>query len=289
MKNVCLKSIIGGRNFGSNQYLTLPVILSVIALSTPAHAQQLIQCPDWRSLVNQVNPVVLAQSSPKTPFNVAVLQENLKPLSHKDPVAPKAKNSRSSAKTTAAAGPTTGCPTYKVKSGDTLGSISKKMLGSTKRYTELLTANAATVKSAKSLKVGTTLIIPCDQPKVVAKPLPKRAGGLFKKPKAAVLTEPKVVGVAKPLPDIAPKPIPLPVWRAKSGEYLSDVIKRWGKTAGYTVIVGDGGDWRLGVPVQETGTFENTLAKLIKGFSANGQPPAVRVFSNKVIKIGAIQ
>ena len=258
----------------------LQILAALVTLTaTPAQAQQLIQCPDWRSLVKQVKPVVLAKSSLKTPFNVAVLQENLKPLSHKDPVTPTSKMRGSSTKVSAAPTSTAGCPTYKVKAGDTLAGIAQNMLGSSKRHPELLAANAGTVKSARFLKVGTTLIIPCALPKLTPKPLPKRAGRLFRKSKTAVLLAPTAVAEAKPLP----------VWHAKSGEYLSDVIKRWGKAAGYTVIVGDGAEWRLGVPVRETETFENTLAKLIKGFAANGQPPAVRVFSNKVIKIGAIR
>jgi hypothetical protein len=267
----------------------LTALFLTLSVPTPSLAQQLIQCPEWRSLIKQANPIVLAKSSPKTPFNEAVLQENLKPLSNKGPVKPAAKTRGASAKINTTPISSATCPTYKVKAGDTLAGIAQKMLGSAKRYPELLVANTETVKSVKSLKIGIVLSIPCATPKLTAKPLPKRMGGLLKKSETVVLPEPKATSKVKPLAVIAPKPIPLPVWRAKSGEYLSDVIKRWGETAGYTVIVGDGGDWRLGVPVQETGTFEDTLAKLIKGFAANGQPPAVRVFSNKVIKIGAIR
>ena len=42
---------------------------------------------------------------------------------------------------------------------------------------------------------------------------------------------------AKPRAIVAPtEPPPLPVWTAKRGEFLIDVLTRWGKTAGYIVI-----------------------------------------------------
>ena len=77
------------------------------------------------------------------------------------------------------------------------------------------------------------------------------------------------------------------VWKAQSDEYLTDVIKRWGKEAGYTVIATGTGAWQLKVPLTKVGSFEEALEHVIKGFSSQGHPPSVRVFSNKVIKIGS--
>jgi nucleoid-associated protein YgaU len=49
---------------------------------------------------------------------------------------------------------------YKVKSGDTLGGIAAKYLGSSAKYDQLLLANAGTLKDEDSLEVGMELLIP---------------------------------------------------------------------------------------------------------------------------------
>ncbi len=49
---------------------------------------------------------------------------------------------------------------YTVKSGDTLGGIAAKYLGSSSKYDDLLLANAATLKDEDSLEVGMELMIP---------------------------------------------------------------------------------------------------------------------------------
>ena len=93
----------------------------------------------------------------------------------------------------------------------------------------------------------------------------------------------------KATPEVVLKPAdkPLPRWSAKKGEYLSDVLKRWGKAAGYRVILDGPAEWKLGVRFSEVGTFEDVLQQLVKGFARDGLPPSVRIHSNKVLKIGA--
>lgn len=49
---------------------------------------------------------------------------------------------------------------YVVKSGDTLGGIAAKYLGSSSKYDDLLLANASTLKDEDSLEVGMELMIP---------------------------------------------------------------------------------------------------------------------------------
>lgn len=49
---------------------------------------------------------------------------------------------------------------YTVKSGDTLGGIAAKFLGSSSKYEDILLANASTLKDEDSLEVGMELMIP---------------------------------------------------------------------------------------------------------------------------------
>ena len=270
------------------QFITAAIVLT---LTSPTSAQTLIRCPDWHSLVQQSAPIVLAKSTPKTSFDAALKHGATKKSVLSKPLDTRPKKVGTVHKTTTQVR-NNGCPTYKVKAGDTLASIAQSQLGSAKKHGLILAANASTVRSAKSLRVGTVLTVPCEPPVLTAKAKseakPKaKPKGIFAsfKPKPTVQPAPKAVAAVAPTPI---KAKPLPVWRAKSGEYLSDVVKRWGKTAGYKVIVSGPSAWRLNVPVKEVGTFEETLSRLVKGFSADGQPPSVRVFSNKVIKIGSV-
>lgn len=50
--------------------------------------------------------------------------------------------------------------TYTVKSGDTLGEISQKLLGTSRRYREILEANSNQLEDADSLRAGMVLKIP---------------------------------------------------------------------------------------------------------------------------------
>lgn len=53
-----------------------------------------------------------------------------------------------------------GTTTYVVKEGDTLGKIAKKLLGSSKRWTDILEANSSTLDSEDDVQAGQTLKIP---------------------------------------------------------------------------------------------------------------------------------
>ena len=167
------------------------------------------------------------------------------------------------------------CPTHTVRKGDTLSKIAKARLGSAKRYPELIAANKDTVKSATTLRVGTVLTLPCAVPT-------RQTASLQRKTRS---------GAAKTAP--APKPVavkpmnrPLPVWTARPGEFVSDVITRWARKAGHTVVRDGVEEWKLSVPVKISGSFKDALDQLVVGFEGAGRPLAISVYANKVIRIG---
>ena len=95
---------------------------------------------------------------------------------------------------------------------------------------------------------------------------------------------------ASPLPDVRPSKSdadkPLPLWIAREGEYFADVIKRWGKEAGYQIVVETNGAWKLGVTLRLRSSFEEAVSELVKGLSHEGRPPAVSIYPNKVLRLG---
>ena len=90
---------------------------------------------------------------------------------------------------------------------------------------------------------------------------------------------PEEENTAPPLP-------PPPVWTAKQGEFLADVLTRWGKTAGWTVIVDTTDAWRLAVAFRLQAGFEPAVAELIRGMGHDGVPPRVRLYPNNVLRLG---
>ena len=239
------------------------IILVATALSTPAHSDSLIRCPDWKQLLEEERIYGVRKSPPKESFEVAI-----KATSDRSLTRPWGAMSKKPAKGSPTSKSTASCAPYTVKSGDTLSKIAKVRLGSAKRYSELAAANK--IKTTAPLKIGQTLLIPCT---------PGDAGGT-----ALAKTSPLPSSkVAVPVPVV----VPLPVWHAKSGEYLTDTLRRWGKTAGYKILKEGSDDWRLSVPVSVKGTFEEAIAQLVRGFEGTGRPPGISIYSNKVVKVGA--
>jgi LysM repeat protein len=232
------------------------------ALSTPAHSDTLIRCPDWKQLLEVERIYGVRKSPPKESFEVAINATSDKAISR-----PWSAMLKKPAKASSAA-KSTPCAVHTVKAGDTLSKIAKARLGSAKRYNEIAAANK--IKVATPLKIGQILQIPCTPGNTVGKALAK----------SSPLPSSKV---AVPAPVAAP----LPVWKAKSGEYLTDTLRRWGKTAGYKVLKEGADDWRISVPVTVMGTFEEATAQLVRGFEGTGRPPGVSIYSNKVVKVGA--
>ena len=255
--------------------LSVFAMAAALALSSPVAAQQLIQCPDWKSLIPTSQSYALRKGAPKSSFEQVVLasassQRDANVQSSGKPRAgsPGSPHPLSALKATSTP-PRAACPKYTVQKGDSLSKIAKAQLGDAKRYPELARANG--LKVAAPLGVGQQLTMPCAQATAETS---KVAGATTKSSKAVAVKAP------------APKLVPLPVLNAKAGEYLTDTITRWGKTAGYKVIKDGVDDWRLSVPVTVEGTFEEALQQLVRGFEGTGRPPGVSIYSNKVVKVG---
>ena len=268
----------GLSNFGRARTAVLSAVIA-LAVSSPVASMELIQCPDWKSFLPKQDPIVLR----KTPSTKSFEESVSLAIDASEKSAPKAASkhpSASSAKPTLPK-PAGGCETYTIRAGDTLERIARRKLGDGQRYRELYEANKDRIKSVRALRDGTVITIPCEASEEQQKATPWWA-------RKSETTKTVSKQPVKPETEITERPSkPQPKWTAKKGEYLSDVLKRWGKKAGYTVIVDGPAEWKLGVRFSETGSFEEIIQELVKGFARDGIPPSVRVHSNKVIKVGA--
>lgn len=280
----------GGRRQYKRALAPASAVIAALAFSSPSFAADLIRCPDWASYVPKAAPIALRTSAPAESFDTRIARaiETADASSPGKSQALSATHPSASKKTATLPNGAGGCKTYTVRAGDTLAKISARELGDSKRYPELLAANSAKVKSPETLRIGTVLTIPCATPEqaALAASQQKRAPWWKAKSEAGASAN---AAAAKSAPEavVKPAPKPLPRWSAKKGEYLSDVLKRWGKKAGYTVILDGPAEWKLGVKFAEVGTFEEVIQQLVKGFARDGLPPSVRIHSNKVLKIGA--
>ena len=66
------------------------------------------------------------------------------------------------------------------------------------------------------------------------------------------------------------------------------VLHRWAKSANYRVVVGTSDAWTLGVPVHLQGDFETAVNQLVRGLGSDGQAPPVRIYSNRVVRLGGL-
>lgn len=264
---------------------------------------------------------------------------------------------------------------YAVRSGDTLGSIARSVLGDGRRWPDILALNADTVKNPDLLRPGMKLVVSCDtgdtgtqetvtpgshpaerdQPlpagentllaAVAADPDPEggtgpdsagiepdRAEAPEEEPppanertqaredcETAIVTtgdaaepghdpdrpgsgqEPKypcadenleppaIIVTAMSEPDAGPPPARDMItgrdasWSARRGEFLVDVLMRWGRGAGYTVILRDRYPWVMGVNYEFAGGFREALNDLLSGFHTSGRQPAVTLYKNDVM------
>ncbi|EEE35259.1 LysM domain protein [Rhodobacteraceae bacterium KLH11] len=250
----------------------MPLVLG----AGPALSAPLIQCPDWRQYVIEKPGAMLRSSPPKQSFEVAVangkaVQAKTKsqqsPVQNKrtDPfplpkgfwekLKPRVKPAAAS-KSPAAGGATaiSAQCRYVVVKGDTLSRIAAKKLGTVKRWKEIAQVNG--LPGSSPLRPGQVLQLPC------------ATGG-----KGPVQT---------PVQTVAP----LPVWTARPGEYVSDVVARWGRTAGYKVTRDGVEEWKVIVPIVFQGSFQDALKELIRGFEGSGRPLPISIYANKVVRIG---
>ena len=171
-----------------------------------------------------------------------------------------------------------------------MGKLARHYLGNAARHSEIAAANPKAAANLKQLRVGDVLKIGCDKPVAASRPqtTPKeKTPGFF----ASLFAGNRKSETAGKEPDpaadvVRPKP-KTPVWKAAKGEYLIDVLERWGKKADYQVIVEDRGDWRFEVPFNVEGTLRLALGEVIKGFGSGPEAPLLVVYANRVVRIGA--
>ena len=238
----------------------------------PAARGALIRCPDWERLVP---PVVLADA------NAGQTQQAFEAGASRP------------ARLAAALRPSGSCH-HVVVADDTLGSIAAARLGTSRRWREIRAANPGV--TPERLRIGATLKLPCtvadgageggaeDPPGRAA--LLDRLRDALGTPKAEAAAAPETPAAKSVAPEKTPALPPPPVWTAAQGEFLADVLTRWGKTAGWTVIVDTTDAWRLAVAFRAESAFDAAVAELVRGMGHDGVPPRVRLYPNQVLRLG---
>ena len=252
------------------RYLAVLVLAVVAAGAGHPAPGPLIRCPDWQQpgqVLRVSPPPAVPRPAPKLPVGAAA---------GKGVAAPAAP----------------GCIRHAVKAGDTLGRIARQHLGDAGRHPEIAAANPEAARDPRRLRLGTVLNIGCRPP-----PPATEAASRADRPRgfwARLFGDPAVAAPAAiaPQEDDAPAEVlrtapEIPVWKAEKGEYLIDVLERWGSTAGYAVIIEDRGDWRFAVPFEFEGPLRGALREVIKGFGSGTSAPLLVVYGNRVVRVGA--
>ena len=141
--------------------------------------------------------------------------------------------------------------------------------------------------SASRLRIGATLNLPCARSgagKAGAGDPPARAGFLERLRES--FAKPQPAAAPSDAPEEKPSLPPPPVWTARQGEFLADVLTRWGTAAGWTVIVDTTDAWRLAVAFRTQAAFDAAVAELVRGLGHDGVPPRVRLYPNQVLRLG---
>ena len=260
--------------------LTSPSWAALEASGTAVRGE-LIRCPDWERLAP---PVILASA--------------------KEGQTGKAFEARAGRAATATPGKASArsC-SHVVAAGDTLGGIAAARLGKSSRWREIAAANPGVTPNR--LRIGSTLKLPCAEGgagEVGAGDPPARAGLIDRLRESLARPEPAVgeparsaatasapgAATAARADDSEEEPPlpPPPVWTAAQGEFLADVLTRWGTKAGWTVIVDTTDAWRLQVAFRAEAAFDAAVAELIRGLGHDGVPPRVRLYPNQVLRLG---
>ena len=262
--------------------------LAVCANPSRANEGAVIRCPDWQVYAP---PVVLARTGDGQ--TAAAFAAKTRPVS----AGASPKTPTGEARVTAS--DSVRMCTYQIAPGDTLSAIAAARLGRAGRWPELRAANPGI--NPTRLRVGTRLTLPCSPDSAATQPAQAGTNWLARifstvaraPPGANAPTAAGAAGAvspivpAKPRAIVAPtEPPPLPVWTAKRGEYLIDVLTRWGKTAGYIVISDTADAWKLELNISLRGTFGDVVGDLVKGLAHEGRAPPVRLYPNKVVKVG---
>lgn len=152
------------------------------------------------------------------------------------------------------------CSTYEVRPGDSLGRIADRIGASWVTAERLFEINRDRISAPDLIRVGQVLVTPCHPGEAVVPALPEEE---------------------------TPELVSAPLWEARAGEDLVPVLVRWGREAGFDVIVERSSDWRFGVPFRHNGSFRGAVDEVIAGFSTAATPPFVTFYTNNVMTIGA--
>ncbi len=259
------------------------VLLLWPAISAAAQ-DGLIRCPDWQIYAPPVHRATAGDGQTEARFETAATPADAKPGAPQSGtgVLGRLFSARASAATatTPPATASRSCPTHMIQPGDTLGKIAAARLGNSRRWSEIAAANPGL--DPKRLRVGTRITLPCAAGPGPGRIQPAQAGP------AATGASPTAVVRTAPAPEAAapPSPPPLPVWTARADEYLADVLKRWGRTAGWTVIVDSSDAWRLRVPIRVQASFDDAVGEIVRGLAHDGLPPRIRLYPNNVLRLG---
>ncbi|WP_419741193.1 TcpQ domain-containing protein [Ruegeria sp.] len=289
-------------------------------LPQPGLAQDIIRCPDWQSLVR---PVALRASTERVA--PGAFEAKLTRPGRTAAPSPDLADQRDGAGRRRAVPLPSAC-THTIRAGDTLGRIAARNLGSAKRWPQIARANPGL--DPKRLRIGAPIRLPCGagagqgasvgQEKSSTIPASKpgaplsgtgflaalfgtkapapstaatqtgagKAGRAASPADGAQVSKPaKGTKATKPA---TPPPAPLPVWSARAGEDFEAVLRRWGRAAGYRVVVSTSDAWILAVPVRLQAEFEAALNQLVQGLGSDGTAPPVRIYSNRTIRLGGL-
>lgn len=93
-----------------------------------------------------------------------------------------------------------------------------------------------------------------------------------------------VLSVAAPAVDETPVVEPT-YWRANPGVLLTTALEAWAEQDGWSVQNQSGSIWKVTVPVELTGSFEDAATKLVSGFGRAAPRPVIHLYPNKVLII----
>ena len=292
----------------SLQLATLFFLATIITVVPgPVSAQEIIRCPDWKLLVS---PAVLRSSSERvTGDSFDAKLQMATPVKAQGPSKSTTATNGAGDKRRAQAADCT----HAIQRGDTLGKIAARYLGTSNRWPEIARTNPGI--DSKQLRIGAVIKLPCAVPAGQGSAARRSGGplagtaflgalsGQKKTPAASGAgeeagatattaqsesTDKNAPTATKPVEPVPTPTQPLPVWTAKSGEDFASVLKRWSKVAGYRIVIRTTDAWTISVPIRLQTDFESAVAELVRGLGSDGRSPPVRVYKNKVIRLGGL-
>ena len=263
--------------------LAIPTVSDASLTSAEQSQHSVIRCPDWQRYAPTVALVTDADRQTERTFR-----------------------SRAGSVPDSFTSPAQTSCNHIIVRGDTLARIAAQKLGSADRWGEIVRRNPGI--EPRSLRVGTELDLGCgnateataasgaekgragDSAPLAGTGFLARMFGTQQagQSDAAESTDRnRAADQAEPTgkPQRAAPPPP-PVWSARKGEYLADVLQRWGKEASWTVLIDTTDAWHLAVPVRIEAAFDAAIAELVRGLGHDGTPPRVRLYPNRVLRLG---